>query len=86
VKTIWKYQIKTTDLQSIEMPEGAEVLCVQLQAGSPCLWVLVDPRQPSVARQFRVHGTGHPVESVGRYVGTYQLHGGALVFHVFEAL
>jgi hypothetical protein len=85
--TIWKYQLVTTDIQTVTMPEGADVLCVQTQDDVPCLWVLVDPKRPSVTRRFRTHGTGHPVDaSVGRYVGTYQLLGGNLVFHVFEEL
>ena len=33
---------------------------------------------------FRVAGTGHDLGSnVGRHIGSFQMHGGALVFHVF---
>ena len=36
-------------------------------------------------RTFSIYGTGHQHESIsGEYVGTFQLHGGALVYHVFE--
>jgi hypothetical protein len=84
--TIWKYQIRTTDLQTIEMPEGARILSVQVQHGAPTVWALVDPANPLVERMLIVCGTGNPCPSnLGAYVGTYQLQGGALVFHVFEA-
>lgn len=49
------------------------------------LWALVDPQADTTVRRFAVHGTGHPgVDATGTYVGTYQLAGGQLVFHVFE--
>lgn len=36
-------------------------------------------------RTFAIYGTGHVQESIcGEYIGTFQLHSGALVFHVFE--
>lgn len=52
----------------------------------PMLWALVDAHGSPEARTFRTVGTGRDlVEDVPlRYVGTYQLDGGALVFHVFE--
>lgn len=86
-KTIWKYPIATTDLQVVQMPAGAEVLCVQVQRGEPCLWALVDPSAEPEFRSVEVYGTGHTVRiDTGverRYVGTYQLYGGDLIFHVF---
>jgi hypothetical protein len=33
-----------------------------------------------------VYGTGHPVvDEPRKYVGTFQMRGGLLVFHVFES-
>lgn len=86
MKRIFKYPLETTDEQVIRIPRGAVPLCVQVQAG-PCLWALVDDTQPSESRTVRVIGTGHPIPDADRlgYVGTYQFHGGALVFHVFIA-
>ena len=69
------------------MPKGAEVLTVQTQgkAERPELWALVNPDAATEPRTFRTYGTGHPIDhDPGRYVATYQLHGGGLVFHVFE--
>ena len=83
--TIYKYPIMTTDKQSIQMPLGAKILCIQTQNELPCLWALVDdlPLEP---RCILIFHTGHPVPADKSlyYIGTYQLLGGQLVFHVFE--
>jgi hypothetical protein len=89
-KRIYKYELAITDTQTIAMPEGAEILTVQAQRGTPCLWALVNPELPATERRIETFGTGHPVLSdtgvERRYVGTYQISGGSLVFHVFERL
>lgn len=82
-KTVWKYELLAIDMQGVSMPIGAEVLCVQAQNDVPCLWARVDPEASNESRLFRVAGTGHP-DVEGTYIGTFQLHKGALVFHVFE--
>lgn len=83
---IFKYQIETTDEQTVAMPMGAQILTVQTQDEKPRIWALVDEMAPSVKRVIRTSGTGHPVPAdQGQYVGTYQLRGGALVFHVFAS-
>jgi hypothetical protein len=46
--------------------------------------MLVDPASNRRRIRVRVFGTGHPgIESSMDYIGSYQLYGGALVFHVF---
>lgn len=85
-RTIWKYPILTTDEQQVIAPKGARPLTVQMQGGKPCLWALVDPTAAPEPMRLRTFGTGHPVgeeSAPAYYVGTYQLDGGALVFHVF---
>lgn len=87
-KKIFKYQLETTDIQQVEMPEGAIILCIQTQNEEPCIWALVTPENDKVKRTFEIFGTGFNVsENESRcYVGTYQLDNGALVFHCFEKL
>jgi len=69
------------------MPAGAEVLCVQTQNETACLWAMVDPDEPLLKRSFCIYGTGHPVPNASqKYIGTYQIKGGALVFHCFEVV
>lgn len=83
---IWKYTLEITDKQSICMPEVSIMLDVRLQNGSPCLWVRVDPSSPYVFKEFITHVTGQDVpHETGNHIGTYQLNGGSLVFHVFES-
>jgi hypothetical protein len=86
VSTIWKFELAVVDEQAISMPRGAVVLDVQAQRNTPCVWVQVEPDEPLVERTFYTHGTGHTVDAkAGRHLGTYQLHGGGLIFHVFAA-
>jgi len=83
MKTIWKYDIQPNTPVSI--PEDSQILTVQVQNQTPCLWVLVDPDAPVVTRHFNTYGTGHLIlDDPGEYIGTFQLHDGAFVFHVFE--
>lgn len=95
MNTIWKFGLEPTEHgATISMPRGATVLCVQEQGNAPQLWALVDSDAPQEQRVFYTFGTGHPlpkdvrhrlvVAHTLRYVGTFQLHAGALVFHVFE--
>ena len=85
MRTIWKYALQVADLQTIAMPQGAQVLCVQTQSGIPQLWALVDPGAPMKERAFVTYGTGQEMpDCPDVYIGTYQIRGGALVFHVFE--
>lgn len=86
MKAIWKFPLSMIDSQSILMPEGAQVLAVQVQGGVPCLWALVDTEAPQVSQTVRIHGTGHRCDDTldrHNYLGTFQLERGALVFHVF---
>jgi hypothetical protein len=88
MRTIWKYELLTTDEQTVLMPMLAELLAVQVQNDKPCVWALVDPEQKQTRRGFRVYGTEQSLPNTtalaGKYVGTYQLEGGSLVFHVFD--
>lgn len=88
MKTVWKFPFPTEDTFAITAPAGAEFLTVQVQLGNPTLWALVDPDAPKRTYTFRHAGTGHPIADgeTGAYLGTYQLQGGRLVFHVFEVV
>lgn len=74
------------DVQTIDLPHGAQVLSVQVQDGSPYIWACVNPSAKSEPRQFRLYGTGHPIEGdcLLKFIGTFQLFGGRLVYHLFE--
>lgn len=81
---IFKYHIEVVDRQTIAMPQGARILCVQIQTGMPCLWAMVDDEAPLAARDIHIRGTGHDCAGAEAfaYIGTFQMPG--LVFHVFD--
>lgn len=84
-KTIYKYPLRVDDVQDVAMPRKAKILCVQIQSKTPCIWAEVDKKQTVVKRRFATYGTGYSLpDDSGTYIGTYQLQGGALVFHVYE--
>lgn len=79
---IYKYPL-TSMFNRIEMPEGAKILTMQLQNGTPCIWALVEPNAPKTERIFEVLVTGIGFkDSPATYIGTYQF--GGFVGHVFE--
>ena len=84
MKRIYKYELSKP---TVRMPQGAEVLTVQIQAGHLCAWALVDDAAPLVDRVFEIIGTGHAIandgeEYPGEYLGTVQ--DGPFVWHIFE--
>jgi len=86
MNTIYKYKLQP-NFGRLEMPQGAQVLTVQMQDGTPCLWARVDTDRALEWRSFDVYGTGHEMPDDPRlvYVATFQMDGGALVWHVFES-
>ena len=88
-RTIYKYSVIPTDYFRLQLPVDAQILTVQMQGNEAFVWTLLNPDEPVVERTFRLAGTGHPiVESPNAlsYVGTFQMGGGRLVWHLFEVL
>jgi hypothetical protein len=44
MKTIWKFKLENLDTQILTLPKNAELLTVQTQSETPCLWALVSPK------------------------------------------
>jgi hypothetical protein len=85
MKRIFKFPLAIIDIQSIDMPEGAEILSVQNQNGAVCAWALCDPIAPLVGCEIRIVGTGNPTpDNPGKFLGTVQTYDGSLVWHIFE--
>jgi hypothetical protein len=76
---------------TIDMPQGAKILCVQVQRSEPCIWAICDRKAKLGPRRFFLAGTGLDFDEGSgssqplAYVGTFQVHGGELVFHLFDA-
>lgn len=86
-RTIWKLPLPVADEITLQMPQGAEILCLQMQHDKPTIWVRCDDDPAFANRVQRVlqwRGTGHNADGTGAYVGTVQLDDGALVFHLFD--
>jgi len=85
-KTIWKFEIPIQDQFQIQMPEGAEILDVQMQFGHPVLWALVIAGNPPEYRTFQIKGTGHIITDLSKkdYISTFQQYDGQLIWHLFE--
>lgn len=86
---IFKYELPIVDFHQVEMPVGAHVLSVQEQHGKLCLWAAVNQVEETETRSFSIVGTGHyfncDIESCKTmYIGTVQMAGGSLVWHVFD--
>lgn len=70
----------------VEMPAFAGILTVQMQGDVPTIWARCKPGNKPTARVIEIIGTGMVLHE-GRnhkYLGTFQMHGGSLVFHAFE--
>lgn len=87
VSVVYKYKLKKVGETVLEMPVGAEVLCLQLQYGEPVIWALVDKDAPTMLRKFQFYATGEPLippMTKANYIGTCQVARGELIFHLFE--
>lgn len=88
MKRIFKYAVPTTDHFELELPIGADILTFQSQNGSFYIWAIVDDGGLNEKRYFRLTGTGHDLTEdtpkIKKYMGTAQIAGGGLVFHLFE--
>lgn len=83
---IFKWTLAVTDTQTLELPQGAGILTVQVQGDMPQLWALCNENATTKERRhIAIYGTGNPMpDEPGDYLATFQMHGGALVFHAFE--
>lgn len=59
------------------------VLDLQVQNGTPTLWLLVNPKWEQMAHTIEMYGTGHDVPDANAYIGTVQMPDG-YVWHYFQ--
>lgn len=83
--SIWKFNVSPGSFTAL-MPENSKVLSVQTQGGVPVMWCLVDTEEEKLLRQFITYGTGHEIKNPENqeFIGTFQIDGGNLIFHLFE--
>jgi len=83
---ILKYKVPLQETFSIDIPTDGLILAVQTQRNKPYIWVQVGTALSS-KRNFRLLNTGEMfdvVSSEEKYIGTFQLDGGAFIGHLFE--
>jgi len=95
-ETIWKFEITPPVMGNtckVDLPRGAKVVSVNCIGDQMFIWVkfYVDMKdQDFVPHYFEIFGTGHEIHNdMGvdrKYIGTCLMHGGGLVWHVFERM
>ena len=83
MKTIFKYQLEVTGTQVIKLPKGADPFTAQFQGEQLCVWAAIDTEEELEDREFRIIGTGEPLDLSGvfRFLNTVQQ--GPFVWHIF---
>lgn len=87
---IFKYQIPPTTSILLHLPKNAEILFVETQQDSMCIWCLVNENARLEPRCFHLYGTGEPIQHTPSrkeiYIGTFKLKNDALILHLFESV
>ena len=87
MKVIWKYILNRVVKETVDLPEGAQILKVEMQHGEFCLWALVDTRKKSEQRKIIIRGTGYEVEYDNvKFISTFKVEGDRFIFHAFEVI
>ena len=84
MRSVFKYPLDVVDEQIVVMPHGAEVLAVNRQGDTICVWAIVDEDAAEEEYHFSIRGTGHPLPgpaTKATHVGT--VFQGPFVWHVF---
>jgi len=88
MRKIFKYEFEIEKRFSLNLPMVNEIVHVECQDGTPCIWAIVDPDVATEPTDFRVVGTGHPIEDdeydTLYHQGTFQQ--GPFVWHLFQVL
>ena len=82
MNTIHRYTIRIADEQSVEMPEGAQIIHAgEAPNGDLSVWAKVDTTKPLEWRRLAMRGTGHPLPEDAEWVATFR--NGHFMWHVF---
>jgi hypothetical protein len=80
MNSVFKYEVPIEDRFKLRLPKHAEILSFQAQHERPQIWALVDPEEEAMEREFRLAGTGHPIDERHvdlYYIGTCQMRDGS---------
>lgn len=84
MKTIHKFVIPFVDSGEFELEYDITgcIVKIAMQNDVPCMWVEVQPGNPTRKYKFKIHGTGHEVGSNELYMDTFFM--GMYVWHVYK--
>lgn len=86
-RTIHKVNLLEVDDQFITIPANSDIISVQTQGNNICIWYITSSLLSNVHRRIIMYGTGHQIDrdmNNMQFLGTVQLYGCSIVFHVFE--
>lgn len=87
MKTIYKYPLEITYVQTVDLPIDHQILHVDNQGGVMTMWALVHvgPDVVTYPKKLMIAGTGNPFpDGRFRHVGSVLID--PFVWHVFEVL
>ena len=86
MKAIHKYSLQRIGSQLVNVPHEIEIVSILEQDNVIVVYGIVDSEDKKFPREFRVYGTGHPLDEDiedFRFLGTVSTENGALMWHVF---
>jgi len=87
MNTIYKYTLKVTPIQMLDLPLYSKILSVESQDEDIVLYAMVDTEQAKKwVTMIRIYGTGFQLTKdidEFNFLGTVKLDEGKLMFHVF---
>lgn len=87
MQTIYKYELKITDDQTIELTSDYQILKVAEQNGTLYLWAIIDPHGFKYPVKIRIFGTGDTFlrleDEFLSHLGSVLMSNG-FVWHVFQ--
>ncbi len=84
--TICKYLLKREEIQTVDLPEGAEILTVRMEFGQINLWAHSEIGITKTrGRVIEVYGDNQAMTDASRrYIGTVHVTDGIYACHVYE--
>ena len=71
----------------VQLPEGSRALCIEMEDGFPCLWLLAPVAAPTITHRFVCFAADTAPEKIGDirnliHVGAFRVQGNT--YHLFD--
>lgn len=82
MRVIYKYRLLLDHEQTIMLPEGFQLLSLEIQDGYPWIWCIVNSANDFKPVNIKTYPTGMPMKHESlQYIGT--IHKDGFVWHFF---